>query len=67
MLVVDSKYRHIPAIHRLLDLPSMQIAIRDFGHAPVMEACRAAVDGLRQRVAAADVAEDAIGAPPIRR
>jgi L-seryl-tRNA(Ser) seleniumtransferase len=61
MLVVDSKYRHIPAIHRLLDLPSMQVAIRDFGHAPVMEACRAAVDGLRQRVKAGEVAEDAIG------
>ena len=50
-------YRHIPAIHRLLDLPSLQAAVADHGHATVMEACRAAVDRLRRRVGADEIPE----------
>ena len=53
-------YQRIPAIHRLLDLPSLQAAIADHGHAPVMEACRAAVDRLRCRLGAGEITTSAI-------
>jgi L-seryl-tRNA(Ser) seleniumtransferase len=52
---VTSDYRRIPAIHRLLDLQAIRAAIDEYGHAPVMEACRVAVDRLRQRVSAGEV------------
>jgi L-seryl-tRNA(Ser) seleniumtransferase len=45
-----SDLRRIPAIHRLLELPSVQAAISRHGRVPVMEACRSAVDRLRARV-----------------
>jgi L-seryl-tRNA(Ser) seleniumtransferase len=45
-----SELRRIPAIHRLLELPSIQAAVSLYGHVPVMEACRSAVDQLRARV-----------------
>jgi L-seryl-tRNA(Ser) seleniumtransferase len=59
---VAPDFRRIPAIHRLLDLPSMRAAVEDYGHAPVMEACRAAVDALRSRVASGEVPDQAIDA-----
>jgi L-seryl-tRNA(Ser) seleniumtransferase len=60
MPVVTPDYRRIPAIHRLLDLPALRAAVDDYGHAPVMEACRVAVDRLRQRVSAGEVAGEAV-------
>ena len=53
-------YRRIPAIHRLLDLPGLRAAVDDYGHAPVMEACRVAVERLRKRVSAGEVSGQAI-------
>jgi len=55
MPFVTPDYRRIPAIHRLLDLPALRAAVDDYGHAPVMEACRIAVDQLRQRISAGEV------------
>jgi L-seryl-tRNA(Ser) seleniumtransferase len=55
---VQSQYRTIPAIHRLLELPSMLEAIERFGRPPVMEACRSAVDDLRRRIAEESIDED---------
>ena len=60
MPAVKALYRRIPAIHRLLDLPTLRGAVDLYGHPSVMEACRAAVDRLRRRVAAGDVPEHAI-------
>jgi hypothetical protein len=57
---VKPDYRRIPAIHRLLDLPALQAVVDDYGHASVMEACRAAVEQLRQRVSAGEVEGQAI-------
>ncbi|MCK5377012.1 MAG: L-seryl-tRNA(Sec) selenium transferase [Acidobacteria bacterium] len=57
---VESRYRHIPAIHRLLELPTLQAAAEDLGHPPVMDACRRAVDRLRDRVGSGELEEDAI-------
>jgi L-seryl-tRNA(Ser) seleniumtransferase len=54
MSFVAPDYRRIPAIHRLLDLPALRAAVNDYGHAPVMEACRVAVDQLRQRISAGE-------------
>ena len=59
---VTSDYRRIPAIHRLLDLPALRAAVDDYGHAPVMEACRIAVERLRQRISADEVAAQDIDA-----
>ena len=53
-------YQRIPAIHRLLELPSLQAAVADHGHAPVMAACRAAVDRLRCRLGAGEIETSAI-------
>ena len=52
---VQREFRRIPAIHRLLDLPALRAAVDEYGHAPVMEACRIAVDRLRRRVSAGQV------------
>jgi len=60
MPAVAPDYRRIPAIHRLLDLPGLRAAVDDYGHAPVMEACRIAVKRLRQKVSAGEVAGQAI-------
>jgi len=57
---VAPEFQRIPAIHRLLDLPSLQAAVTDHGHAPVMEACRAAVDRLRRRLDAGEVPAAAV-------
>ena len=62
MPFVTSDYRRIPAIHRLLDLPALRAAVDEYGHAPVMEACRVAVERLRQRVSAGEVAGQAVDA-----
>ena len=62
MPFVTSDYRRIPAIHRLLDLPALRAAVDDYGHAPVMEACRIAVEQLRQRISAGEVAAQDIDA-----
>ncbi|MDX2436288.1 MAG: L-seryl-tRNA(Sec) selenium transferase [Acidobacteriota bacterium] len=56
---MDNRYRNIPAIHRLLDLPALRSAADQYGHTAVMEACRCAVDRLRQRVADGEEPEDA--------
>lgn len=55
---MENRYRHIPAIHRLLDLPALRKAANQYGHAAVSEACRAAVDRLRRRVADGDEPRD---------
>jgi len=62
MPFVAPDYRRIPAIHRLLDLPALRAAVDDYGHAPVMEACRTAVDQLRQSISAGEVTEPNIDA-----
>jgi L-seryl-tRNA(Ser) seleniumtransferase len=62
MSVVTSDFRRIPAIHRLLDLPALRAAVDEYGHAPVMEACRVAVDRLRHRISTGEVSGDAVDA-----
>ncbi|MEJ2190623.1 MAG: L-seryl-tRNA(Sec) selenium transferase, partial [Acidobacteriota bacterium] len=59
---MESDYRQIPAIHRLLELPSLRVATEEHGHTPVMEACRKAVDRLRERLAAGDLGEGDVAA-----
>jgi L-seryl-tRNA(Ser) seleniumtransferase len=59
---VAPDFRLIPAIHRLLDLPLLRAAVEDYGHSPVMEACRTAVDALRSRVASGEVPDHDIEA-----
>ena len=49
--LVQTQYRTIPAIHRLLELPSLLEAVKRLGRPPVMEACRSAVDRLRRLIA----------------
>jgi len=48
---MHSQYRTIPAIHRLLELPSLRAMADAHGRPPVMDACRTAVDDLRRRIA----------------
>jgi L-seryl-tRNA(Ser) seleniumtransferase len=62
MPLVTPDYRRIPAIHRLLDLPALRDAVEEYGHAPVMEACRVAVERLRDRISAGEVAGQDIDA-----
>jgi len=57
---MESQYRTIPAIHRLLELPSLDEAIHRLGRPPVMEACREAVDSLRRDIAEGRLDENAI-------
>jgi L-seryl-tRNA(Ser) seleniumtransferase len=52
---MQSQYRTIPAIHRLLALPAMIEAIKTLGRPPVMAACRSAVDDLRRRIAEGEI------------
>ena len=59
---MHSQYRTIPAIHRLLELPSLRDAAARWGRPPVMEACRKAVDRLRRRITDGDVSEDDVAA-----
>jgi L-seryl-tRNA(Ser) seleniumtransferase len=59
---VAPDYRRIPAIHRLLDLPALRAAVDEYGHGPVMEACRQAVDRLRRKISAGEVAGEAFDA-----
>jgi L-seryl-tRNA(Ser) seleniumtransferase len=60
---VDNRYRNIPAIHRLLDLPALRAAADQYGHRAAIEACRAAVDRLRRQVADDVISEDAAADP----
>ena len=62
-----SLYRRIPAVHRLIESPSLQEAISTWGRDHVMEACRAAVDSLRERIAAGDLEERDVGLEPSNR
>jgi L-seryl-tRNA(Ser) seleniumtransferase len=62
MSSVHSQYRTIPAIHRLLELPSLRSAADRYGKPPVMDACRRAVDRLRQAIADGTVAGDEVAA-----
>jgi L-seryl-tRNA(Ser) seleniumtransferase len=62
MARMHSQYRTIPAIHRLLELPSLSEAIERYGRPPVMEACRAAVEQLRSRITNGDLDENEIAA-----
>jgi L-seryl-tRNA(Ser) seleniumtransferase len=57
---MHSQYRTIPAIHRLLELPAMREAIKNLGRPPVMDACRAAVEDLRRRIADGELDEAAV-------
>jgi L-seryl-tRNA(Ser) seleniumtransferase len=59
---VESQYRTIPAIHRLLELPSLRRAITEHGRLPVMEACRSAVDDLRRLISEGTVEEEGLAA-----
>jgi L-seryl-tRNA(Ser) seleniumtransferase len=59
---VQSQYRTIPAIHRLLELPSLREAAARLGRPPVMDACRSAVDRLRRRIAEDDLDDKAAAA-----
>jgi len=62
MTIVHPHFRRIPAIHRLLDRPSLREATATHGHDSVMNACRAAVADLRQRIADGELEDDAIDA-----
>jgi L-seryl-tRNA(Ser) seleniumtransferase len=57
-----SELRRIPAIHRLLELPSVQAAVERHGHIPVMEACRSAVEQLRARVTGGELSGPSLDA-----
>jgi L-seryl-tRNA(Ser) seleniumtransferase len=46
--------RTLPAVHRLLDLAELQEAVAVHGRQPVRDACRAALDSLRARLAAGE-------------
>ena len=59
---MQSQYRTIPAIHRLLELPSLLEAVERLGRPPVMEACRSAVDRLRRLIAEGTIDEKDIPA-----
>ena len=59
---VESQYRTLPAIHRLLELPSLRAAVERHGRPPVMAACRSVVDGLRRDIAAGAIAPDEVAA-----
>jgi L-seryl-tRNA(Ser) seleniumtransferase len=59
---MQSQYRTIPAIHRLLELPAMVEAIKTLGRPPVMAACRSAVDHLRSRIAGGEIDDTALEA-----
>ncbi len=52
---MKTELRRIPAIHRLLELPAVRAAVAEHGRAPVMDACRVAVDRLRSRVTAGEL------------
>lgn len=56
---MHSQYRTIPAIHRLLELPALQDAVERLGRPPVINACRAAVEMLRARIAAGELDSEA--------
>jgi L-seryl-tRNA(Ser) seleniumtransferase len=60
MALVQSDYRRIPPIHSLLDRPSLRDAIAAHGHDNVMEACRSAVESLRQKIADGELEGDAV-------
>jgi L-seryl-tRNA(Ser) seleniumtransferase len=59
---VEPSYRRIPAIHRLLDSPSLRGTVATYGREPVMNACRAAVEALRQRIVDGKLEGEAIDA-----
>jgi L-seryl-tRNA(Ser) seleniumtransferase len=59
---VESQYRTLPAIHRLLELPSLRAAVERHGRPPVMAACRSVVDALRRDIAAGVIAPDEVAA-----
>jgi len=62
MRTVHPDYRRIPAIHRLLDRPSLREAVTTHGRDTVMEACRLAVADLRDRISGGELDGDAIAA-----
>jgi len=55
---VQSLLRRLPAVHRLLESEPLVSAAGRHGRAPVADACRRALDGLRRRVAAGEVGAD---------
>jgi L-seryl-tRNA(Ser) seleniumtransferase len=57
---VQAALRRIPAVHRLLDHPALREAITRHGRESVMEACRAATDELRHRIAEGELAAEAV-------
>ena len=62
MAHVDSSFRRIPAIHRLLEAPCLRDTIATHGRKSVMDACRAAVDALRERIVDGELEGTAIDA-----
>jgi L-seryl-tRNA(Ser) seleniumtransferase len=57
---VQAPFRRIPAVHRLLDQPALGEAINLHGRETVMDACRAATDELRRRIADDELQGDAV-------
>ncbi len=62
MADVESSFRRIPAIHRLLESSCIRDTIAIYGRDSVMDACRAAVDALRQRIVDGELEGTAIDA-----
>jgi L-seryl-tRNA(Ser) seleniumtransferase len=62
MPLVQSLYRRLPAVHRLLDSPELADAVTSWGHDTVAGACRSAIDGLRHDVEEGTVAADELEA-----
>ena len=57
MRIVESLYRRLPAVQRLLEDPDLQEASRRWGHDPVVRACRHEVDALRRRIDEGELSE----------
>ena len=62
MADVESSFRRIPAIHRLLESPSIRDTLATYGRDHVMDACRAAVDALRRQIVNGELDGSAIEA-----
>jgi len=54
------KLRNLPAVHRILELPSLREAIEKWGHRPALESCRQALDESRHQLleASSEAEED---------
>lgn len=62
MPLVQSLYRRLPAVHRLLESPELAEAVTRWGRDTVTGACRSAIDGLRHDVDQGAVPADELDA-----